>query len=310
MSHHKHNRALRVFSGCFVSSGTTNQVLRAALLFFWIFASASFTACAVDPFEGSDSSDTGQSTENEALGNGPNAISAVRYENEGFEEASQRANSVANNPFLAGSALNVAVALDQIDFSKLADWADDSEILTAFEKGRDERFLQWYYWFTSFPRRLSWLYPDDGCHLRADYLRTNFAAWGYPPTMKLFVFGKLKVNTKNHPKGSVSWWFHVVPIAAHQGTPVVFDAAIDPSRPMTVEEWAKSMAEEAGVDTFKYSLCHPEAFIPFNQCDNPKWLPSMGVKNFLMSSFLNKEWQRLRELGRNPQEELGDNPPW
>lgn len=58
--------------------------------------------------------------------------------------------------------------------------------------------------------RIPFKYPDDGCYARAHKMSLLLEQRGIV-TIKSFVIGDLRVKTPNHPKGYVSWWYHVAP---------------------------------------------------------------------------------------------------
>lgn len=274
-----------------------NSIYPGIAVFIMIIGGFIFAGCSYDEFS------------DDAVETGNYSISAIRYENETFEQASTR-NKMFYVPPEEGiygqSVSQAARPLAQIDFRKVPDWGQSSKLVSAFNEIRDERFLIWFNWLSYFPRRLFWLYPDNGCWIRADTARARLEGSNYPDTMKLFIFGNLKVFTKNHPNGFVQWWFHVVPVASVNGTPMVFDPAINPSEPMTVQEWIGKMDEAEDASKFTFSLCHSHAYWPYSSCENPTSVPNW----LFMSSFLRSEWNRIESLGRDPKEELGDNPPW
>jgi hypothetical protein len=71
-------------------------------------------------------------------------------------------------------------------------------------------------------------YPDDGCWGRAHEMCRLIIAEG-KATGKVWIYGKLKAKTKNHPKCFVEWGWHVAPtVNVHVGTNDVVHV-IDPS---------------------------------------------------------------------------------
>ena len=71
--------------------------------------------------------------------------------------------------FPEGSASDSAVPLEDLDLTLATSWdslGDFATVTKAFEQVRDLRFM-----ITkdrpNFPRRISWLYPDDGCFDRS-----------------------------------------------------------------------------------------------------------------------------------------------
>jgi hypothetical protein len=52
----------------------------------------------------------------------------------------------------------------------------------------------------------------------------------------------MEVSTANTPSGVAGWFWHVASAVRVGDRAYVFDAAIEPSRPLTVEEWTQRMA--------------------------------------------------------------------
>lgn len=63
----------------------------------------------------------------------------------------------------------------------------------------------------SLPKCIPFLYPDDGCWGRAHKMCELMIAAGEQPG-KVWIYGQLKVNTRNHPNCEVPWGWHVAPI--------------------------------------------------------------------------------------------------
>jgi hypothetical protein len=124
----------------------------------------------------------------------------------------------------------------------------ESDLQASFEMVREEKF------FTdevARQRRATWLYPDDGCFVRATVADSLIAKVLQSPaspavsTAKIFAFGNPQVRTTNSPIGTVEWWYHVAAISkvtkATSGGPqdeyYVYDPAIDPQAPIPVKAW-------------------------------------------------------------------------
>lgn len=181
-----------------------------------------------------------------------------------------------------------------------------SDLEAAFAQGRDYRFLT----DADKPqtlRRSTWLYPDNGCYARADLLVRNMQRFGFPAAGKVFAFGPLTVATTNSPQGVVYWWYHVVPIATVDNEPFVFDPAVDASGPLALNDWVARIANDPS--EVSLAVCHPLSYGPISRCLAPT---DGSVERALTDQreFLPKEYERLEELGRDPEAELGDAPPW
>jgi len=173
-----------------------------------------------------------------------------------------------------------------------------------FERIRNLRFIEDPDDAT-FIRRSSWLYPDDGCFARASLAIQNLglATISVP---KIYVFGALKVNTANHPRGYVTWWYHVVPIVRLNGEPWILDPAVESQRPMKLTEWLQAVNVDGG--NLQIAICQGDTLTPFDVC----WSSTKqdGTALDLQMDYLRAERGRLNDLGRDVTRELGDFPPW
>ena len=187
-------------------------------------------------------------------------------------------------------------------------WDNEDIMMERFRLMRDARNLRSDQ-DPKFERRATWLYPDDGCYARAGLaIRTLLTA---DPTMrapgKIFAFGDLSVRTKNSPEGRVEWWYHVAPVVRVGRVTYVLDPSIEPSRPLTVDEWIGRQTRTP--KSTLVAICGSGTYVPSDRCD----LTSDGLESTAVSDerdLLGTEWQRLIELCRSPDLELGDNPPW
>jgi hypothetical protein len=239
--------------------------------------------------------------------------SAVRYENETYEEAVRRHSEIhrRRNPEAIDSAIPSAqgsqVPVDRADLSRIPVW-NDVEITQHFERTRDLRFLA-----TAdrpgFSRRLSWLYPDDGCYARAELVSSKADEWLHKRPYRIFSFGNLMVTSPNYPTGKVTWWYHTVPIVkrASTGEPVVFDAAIDPKRPIPWKQWLG--LQVSNLNDARVSVCDGNTYGPEHPCFGAPARTAEALSDERVR-FLGREWSRQVEMLRDPLRVLGDFPPW
>ncbi len=187
-----------------------------------------------------------------------------------------------------------------------AKWESETMLLANFAKVRDYRFIP-SPGQPEFLRRISWLYPDDGCFARASLAVLNLETWKAAAPNKIYVFGDLVVKTANSPTGEVSWWYHVAPMVEVGGVNYVLDPAIDPKQPMKVDEWLHHMSPDPSV--VDVAVCGSGSYTPYDLCDKA----SDGIEKDAgqdQIGFLTSEYLRIQDLGRNPVDELGDKPPW
>jgi hypothetical protein len=203
------------------------------------------------------------------------------------------------------SAEKVATDWASLDSSEIPQW-NSWQLRTGFQRLRDQRYLEMST-MPGFARRLSWLYPDDGCFSRAALATQLLAHEGYPHPKKLFAFGNLVAQTPNTSSGQVSWWYHTVPVVRVGGEVMALDPSIEPKRPLPFAEWVQRMG--GSPQDFTFAVCQSGTYTPYSSCYAP---PSEDVSAEMQDqdAFLQAEWAREQELGRDPVKELGDQPPW
>lgn len=206
-------------------------------------------------------------------------------------------------------------------------WPNYAIIKSNFEKMRNLRYFD-DETLPGFLRRISWLYPDDGCWTRASAaIKDLFGPFNntvnpYARPSKLFAFGNLCANTPNAPWGKVEWWYHTAPIVrdAETNQTYVLDPSVSPLEPIAVEKWMEAVAShtgacEAAFDPYveKFNICNGYGASPQEKCNDPV-APAYytnEVRHMLwQTSYRGYERQRQVDLGRDPNKVLGDNPPW
>jgi hypothetical protein len=234
--------------------------------------------------------------------------SAVRGENETFQHAFRRFISerakVVRPVWGDRAAYDNAVPYENLDHKK---FPLVSNLNQAFTDVRNERFL-FQEQQPGFARRNTWLYPYDGCWIRAALAANTAEKKGYKRPGKLFIFGDLKVKSKFATDGGVSWWYHVVPaVQDASGEIYALDPAIESEEPLRVEDWVKTMVSD--VKNAKLAICHPNTYGPGDSCEAPT---ASGESSALsdIAWFLSAEWENVKDLGFEPNDLLGDRPPW
>jgi len=232
------------------------------------------------------------------------AISAKRQHHETFTQALKK-----HQAFVEGTQseypVSVKVPLEKLDISEIPELDSMTDLEIKFNYSRDTRFIAPT--GSELPRRLTWLFPDDGCFARSEMAAREIIDTSFPAPKKFFAFGDLSVVTENSPYGIVHWWYHVVPIYRIGKTPYILDPAINPERLMTLTEWNQAIGGEATL--VEFSICSHETFGPFDDCYSPDRLTDEEAVE-QQRYYLGSEWNRLLELERIPERELGDYPPW
>lgn len=188
---------------------------------------------------------------------------------------------------------------------KAIGWKSTQDMQERFEKIRDERFIT----LSSepdFPRRISWLYPKDGCWTRAALFNRNAFRLFIPIPDKVFAFGNLRVKTPNSSRGVVGWWYHVAPIVQVGTTKYVLDPAIEPEKPLPLADWLGRMGNPQKI---KVAICKSGTYSPGDSCD--KETDGMELRaERVQKMYLDLEKRELKRMGRNTEAELGEAPPW
>lgn len=236
-------------------------------------------------------------------------MSAVRDNKETYEIARDRqfntTRSIESIFSWGSSAESLKKPMKETDFTVIPDVGSYSDLEREFQYVRDTRFLASR--DPNFPRRMTWLFPDDGCYARAQLAGMKLKEHNFPAPKKVFVFGNLRAKTNNTQSGSVSWWYHVA-VSYRVGAQVyILDPAIEPSRPLKLEEWNQAVGGEKSF--VKYSVCEMDTFDPGSHCSDPVAATDREALQE-QAVFFDQEWNRLVRLKRNPEQELGENPPW
>lgn len=232
----------------------------------------------------------------------PNGVPA-----ELFLRAARKASLSRGHLTESGPVLWEKGDFDNAEWSRVPEIKAD-DLQPSFEIVRDEKF---FVDSDSRQRRATWLYPDDGCFVRAAVAANIIEKTVGIKAAKIFAFDNLSVKTVNSPSGEVGWWYHVAAITktvdplTKKETFHVYDPAIQPKKPMEVREWLRAMNSPNA----EIAICASESYDPDSDCASGI-SSSLGRAKNEAQWFLPSEWYRLEELGRDPKRELGDSPPW
>lgn len=243
--------------------------------------------------------------------------SAYRDHHESWQKAAER-NSLPQffrikDPVDSNkSVYDSAEKYDDLNKNSIPEYSGRYEDLEGlFKQFRDLRYLNDPK-IPDFLRRISWLYPDDGCFARAQNLGLLIQSLPLQfKFSKMFIFGNLYAATKNNPNGYVTWWYHVA-VTFRMGTEVfIFDPSLSPDRPLLLEDWSKLMVNDpAQLPNLKYSICHASSYVPGSLCNGDGVNLNQESVRSQLNSYLRAERSRLNSLGRDADQELGDRPPW
>jgi hypothetical protein len=96
---------------------------------------------------------------------------------------------------------------------------------------------------------IPFMYPDDGCWGRAHEMCRLMIAAGYEPR-KVWIYGNLRVDTRNHPQCEVFWGWHVTPTLPVDTGASSDLCVIDPSiftQPQPLPTWVSVQHDPAAV---------------------------------------------------------------
>jgi hypothetical protein len=226
----------------------------------------------------------------------------LQYRKPGRDYSYYESNAVRSlgSRQLIGSAMNAArLFSSERDLPDATQWGGDV-VQSRFEDFRDQRFLRWSR-NPRFLRRISWFFPDDGCFARAGLAIKLLFNEGHELPKKIFAFGNLKVRTKNHPRGYVTWWYHTAPVIQIHNERYVMDPALEFSKPLPITKWLALMGIPSNL---KVAICNSGTYVPRSACSRVSDGREASAQS-AQQNYLNLEWDRLIRLGRDPGTELG-----
>lgn len=233
--------------------------------------------------------------------------SAAREPDEDFTQALRRGAPGLDLKEDSGSSMvfHRRVPRSQLDGDGVPEWTRE-QLREQFLIARDHRPLEDTA-HAGFSRRPPFLYPEDGCFARAEAMIQEIGLSSEPP-WKVFVFGNLALSTANAPAGRVTWWYHVAPVVRVEGELWVIDPGIEPSAPLLLDAWIARQVPPGGERFVALTLCSDHAYGPDGECDPSAGPGARAERDH--QRYLELEWDRQIELGRDPWRVLGDEPPW
>ncbi|CEG57089.1 protein-glutamine glutaminase family protein [Legionella fallonii] len=237
-------------------------------------------------------------------------ISQKRFPNETFQQALNRIKehnekNKKRTFYLKDTPERTKVPISQIDFSSAPEVSTHEELLRMFYLIRDSRFL-YLEDNPDFSRRISWLFPDDGCFARAALAGMKLNENQLIRPAKIFTFGNLAVQTPYSSEGAVYWWYHVAEIVRYMDSYYVLDPALDSHEPLLVDDWFHMMGKDPDLEGV---VCNVYTYGPFDDCLKATTDSDKSAQSDQLV-YLQYEWERMGELGFDPVLVLGENPPW
>jgi len=185
-----------------------------------------------------------------------------------------------------------------------------------FDQARFDRYLTSIE-DPSFKRRITWLYPDDGCWIRAElystlilkFLDEKYPNQSFEAPKKHFAFGDLWTKSKNAAPGAeewIGWNYHVAPIVRlNDGKLYVFDPALG-GNALPKEEWYTVMTQKPSSNISGFVSCEANTYSPSSSCFHPMKHTDEEIKCD-NEYYLNLEWDRQIVLFRDPEKVLGED---
>jgi hypothetical protein len=277
-----------------------------------VLLSVSFTLCACGQYKTLPSSQNATTSTTRTGSIEEPMISETRSENEDWNEALTRELKKLSALQRASSDSSASVIRSAKPYSPdmnvatLPEWTGSSEaLMRVFLNLRDERHYSDPN--RNFKRRATWLYPRDGCYVRATHSAQSAARSGYVRPGKVFAFGSLRFASRFASGGVVYWSYHVAAAYRNGRTTLILDPALNPAGPIDLAKWISKMHQ--GASGLKLSVCDSYAYGIYHPCTGggPSQERSFSTH---MRKFLPLEWSNVRARGFDPMKVLGDDPPW
>lgn len=203
--------------------------------------------------------------------------------------------------------------LKNIDFSVIPAWSMQ-EVTEGFHLIRDHTYLPCSNVVDN-KRAIPWLYPENGCFLRAALAKRLLSSKGYPNIKKLFVFGDFKYKSQWAKTGYVTFKFHVAVAARVDSEVYILDPSVTYEKPLLLLEWRQMLTSESQDKNIEYSLCNELTLSHNSQCDEIEEYNEIGMRRdiphtveFFTMEFLAKEYENIHQLGLNPDVALSITP--
>lgn len=227
----------------------------------------------------------------------------LEIQNKLIKEKKLKAKDIGFGDF--DTVLDKAQSVNEVNWEQVfVTKVNQAGISDLFEYVRDKRdFIDQ----AGFKRRITWLYPDDGCYVRSAIMQSLVQEKVTESWSQIFLFGNLELKTNYSPDGAVTWWYHVAPIIKTELGIFVFDPSVQASGPMPLKDWLEKV--NAGADA-KVAICDAKAYIPDSSCSQESESHGLEALDEEKEIYFQKEWNRLEHLGLKPELILGEKPPW
>lgn len=150
---------------------------------------------------------------------------------------------------LGVNELPPGVELEPVPFGAMPSRAELRAMITALTKKQsDELVRRMRGRACSLPipdsRSIPFLYPDNGCWVRAQRMCELMAETGIVAG-KIWIYGDLQVRTANHQNGIVRWDWHVAPVVRLSGSSQyrVIDPGLSDEKSLSRSEWVRAQGD-------------------------------------------------------------------
>jgi hypothetical protein len=99
----------------------------------------------------------------------------------------------------------------------------------------------------------------------------------------------------------------VAVLIRHDNKFYVIDPSLEINKPIELADWVKLQVKNP--NDAELAICSSNAYSPSSYCDATKGL-SEDEASEEISDYLRLERTNLKRLKRDPDAELGNNPPW
>ena len=203
--------------------------------------------------------------------------------------------------------------LTKVDLNSIPSWSK-KEVAEGFNLVRDHKYLPCSNLVDN-KRAIPWLYPENGCFVKAALARKLLSLKGYPNIKKLFVFGDFKYKSKWTETGYVSFKFHVAVATRVESDVYILDPSVEYEKPLLLLDWCEVLTSESENKRVEYSLCSDMTVSHNSECDEIEESNEIGIRRdiphtmeFFAMEFLAKEYENIHQLGLNPNLVLSVEP--
>lgn len=203
------------------------------------------------------------------------------------------------------SALSRKTNLSELNLNSIPEVENTTILNQLFVQLRDNRTYTWDK-MSNFLRRIPWLYPFDGCYLRAQLISENTKNLLHLTPYKVFAFGDLQFTDHDN---QINWWYHVASLLRVGSEVFVLDPTIESKKPLTIQDWASKI--HADPLQAQFSICKSGTISPIDSCDLEESAWNTFDETSTLQDFLEYEWNYVSSsFGSDPEKTLGDFPPW